>query len=68
MNDDELVEIIKTAVDNVNMLLRSAQSRSISVQIDMATAVSETEVAIPALRVRGAWKMLLKPGILLPHR
>lgn len=64
MNDDELVKEIKISIDVLNALIKSAQENGIATTIEIATQTNEFDIPRPVMKFAGAWKQMLKSGIL----
>ena len=62
--DEALVEFIKKQVDQLNAATKAAQERGIATTIEIATQTNEFDIPRPVLKFAGAWKQMLKSGIL----
>ena len=62
--DESIVEFIKKMIDQLNSATKKAQEMGIATTIEIATQTNEFDIPRPVLKFAGAWKQMLKSGIL----
>lgn len=62
--EETVIEFIKKQIDELNSATKTAQELGIATTIEIATQTNEFDIPRPVLKFAGAWKQMLKSGIL----